>query len=272
MIKEKDLFFTWEEASAFSPEETALLDEQEGTAGEQTATADVATQQTTEWTPGQTTTETTTTETTTPEEEAKKVEETTATEWDEETTATEWDEEKSIASILDELENLWKSQDEQTKKEEAVSETTEKIKEAESKGEDTSELIAQLQQEVIELRNERKKSAITTDFLQEQVEQLHKENLQYKYGRVDEDGVMNLINNDSNLKSIISQTIKSQDNPEAKTQLVDLYKSQLEKLTWLDFTDFVESQNKKAEWEMTSKWDDVADNVDMWLDWESLFI
>lgn len=263
MIKEKDLFFTWEEASAFSPDETALLDEQEGTTGEQTATADVATQQTTEWTPGQTTTETTTTETTTPEDEAKKVEE---------TTATEWDEEKSIASILDELENLWKSQDEQTKKEEAVAETTEKIKEAEAKGEDTSELIAQLQQEVIELRNERKKSAITIDFLQEQVEQMHKENLQYKYGRVDEDSVMNLINNDSNLKSIISQTIKSQDNPEAKTQLVDLYKSQLEKLTWLDFTDFIESQNKKAEWEMTSKWDDVADNVDMWLDWESLFI
>lgn len=262
MIKEKDLFFTWEEASAFSPDETALLDEQEGTtAGEQTAATDVATQDATGWATETTTTETTTT---TPEEEAKKTEEATAT--------TEWDEEKSITSILDELENLGKSQEEQTKKEDAVAETTEKIKEAEQKGEDTSELIAQLQQEVIELRNERKKSSITTDFLQEQVEQLHKENLQYKYGRVDEDGVMNLINTDSNLKSIISQTIKSQDNPEAKTQLVDLYKSQLEKLTWLDFTDFIESQNKKAEWEMTAGWDDVADNMDISAGWESLFI
>lgn len=270
MIKEKDLFFTWQEESAFSNDEAALLDEQEGTTSEQTVEADVATQEATEWETGKDTLiEETTTETTTPEGEAEKTEGAIATEED---AATEWEEEKSITSILDELENLGKSQDEQTKKEDAVAETTEKIKEAEQKGEDTSELIAQLQQEVIELRNERKKSSITTDFLQEQVEQLHKENLGYKYGRVDEDGVMNLINNDSNLKSIISQTIKSQDNPESKTKLVDLYKSQLEKLTWLDFTDFIESQNKKAEWEMTAGWDDVADNMDISADWESLFI
>jgi len=185
--------------------------------------------------------------------------------------STTWEDE-SISSILDELEKLWASQDEQQKREEAVTETTEKIKEAEQKGEDTSELISQLQQEVIELRSERKKSSITTDFLQEQVEQLHKENLQYKYGRVDEDWVMNLINTDPNLKSIISQTIKSQDTPEAKTKLVDLYKSQLEKLTWLNFTDFIESQNSKAEWEMVAWGNDVADNVNVDMNWESLFI
>jgi hypothetical protein len=57
---------------------------------------------------------------------------------------------------------------------------------------------------------EKKKLSYTVDYLKTQLDETTKENLSYKYGRVDEDGLLTLINNDAGIKNIVSQTIKSQ--------------------------------------------------------------
>jgi hypothetical protein len=256
MLRDKDLFVSGWDESTITPEEIAQVEQPEGTdltIPEMPAPANadgLEVEAPTVETPAETVPETT--------PEAPATTEEAPAEGD-----------KSITEILNELDAIWASQE---KKETEIQKTTEELSKEVQADPALTEMVDKLQRQITERDAESRKKDITIDFLQEQIETLYKENVANKYGRVDEDGVMNLINTDSNLKSIISQTIKSQDNPAEKTKLVDLYKSQLETLTGFDFTDFIDQQKNKAENELSDEWNDVSTSISTWVDWESMFV
>lgn len=265
MIRDKDLFTSGNDETVISADELAAVEGEKAT--EETKTdvmADAGTEVKSD------VIDSTGVQTEAVIEWAQKtVEEWTQTppEW---TTTEETKAEKSISEILDEFEKLSTSQEQ--KSEEVIKTWEEVKKEAESKWQDT-ELIDKLNAQLLEIDTEKKKLSYTVDYLKSQLEDMTKENLSYKYGRVDEEGLLNLINSDGWIKNIISQTIKSQNwNPEDKEKLIETYKTQLETLTWLDFSEFISSSKKKIEEENVVGETDSATNVNMWGWWESLFL
>jgi septal ring factor EnvC (AmiA/AmiB activator) len=175
-----------------------------------------------------------------------------------------------MSEILDELDASFAKQEETAKE---IAKTWEEIKVADAAWKETTELIDKLNRQITEDEAEKKKLSFTVDFLKTQNETLTKENLWFKYGRTDEEWILGLINNDTGIKNIISQTIKSQNwNPADKEKLVDAYKQQLETLTWLDFSEFINSSKQKIEEENIASEPDVTTNVNTWKEWESMFL
>lgn len=260
VLKDKDLFMQDTDNTSISTEDIALA---EGTQGQEVVEnpETITTEQVVE-DPTKEVKEVTTEEKTTEEvvaEEPKKEE-------------TKAEDDKSLSQILEELDKI---QIEGEKKEEATDAAVEEAKKAvEDDVEKTkmTELLSNLDKELVAERSEKKKLMYTVDFLQSQIDTLTKENIWYKYWRADEDWLLQLINNDSWMKSIISQELKAQSwNPADKEALVGAYKTKLEELTGLKFDDFIAASKKWAEGQMWEAEEDVSMSVET-QDWESMFL
>lgn len=176
---------------------------------------------------------------------------------------------QSLEEMLNDLEKITK---EEVKADEEVAKDIEEVKATEEKWEDLSKIMSKLETDVLTERAISKKQKMIIDILTEQNESLTKENLQYKYGNVDEDWVLWLINNDQWMKNILSLTIKAQTNPSEKDKLIDAYKTKLEELTWNSFDEYVAASKTKETSDLWSPSTDVSVNTDLQDQWESLFV